>query len=140
MKKRQPQECKNYIETVFSQLLELMLTLLNSCEIDEDDDTDTWNTSTAAGCCLHLMAQNVGDQIIENVIQFVESKIGSSAGWKDKYFGLIALGAILEGPSKEKLIHVLSPAMGPILELYHDQSRKIRETTAWFFSRVAQNH
>jgi importin subunit beta-1 len=140
LKKRNPNDCKNYTETVFDQLLELMLMLLNSCDIDEDDDTDTWNTSTAAGCCLNLMAQNVGDQIIESVIQFVENKIGGDAGWKDKYFGLIALGAILEGPSKDKLINVLAPAMSVILTLYSDRSRKIRETTAWFFSRVAQNH
>ena len=140
LKKKQPLDCKNYIVTVFDQLLELMLTLLNSCDIYEDDDTDLWNTSTAAGCCLHLMAQNVGDQIIKIVIDFVENKIGGSAEWKDKYFGLIALGAILEGPSKEKIIEVLAPAMDTILGLYDDQSSKIRETTAWFFSRVAQNH
>ena len=86
------------------------------------------------------MSLNVGDQIIQEVIEFVESKIGENAGWKDKYFGLLALGAILEGPSKNKLINVLEPAMGIILNLYNDQSRKIRATTAWFFSRVAQNH
>lgn len=86
------------------------------------------------------MAQNVGDQIINHVIQFVEAKIGGDAGWRDKYFGLLALGAILEGPSKEQLLSVLAPAMGIILNLYSDESRKIRETAAWFFSRVAQNH
>lgn len=86
------------------------------------------------------MAQSVGDDIVESVIQFVESKIGASASWKDKYFGLLALGAILEGPSKETLINVLSPAMSIILTLYADESRKVRETAAWFFSKVALNH
>jgi len=117
-----------------------MLELLNDSNIDEDDDSDTWNRSTAAGCCLHLMAQNVGDPIIQDVISFVEKKIGTSSNWKDKYFGLLALGAILEGPSKESLANVLSPAMGAILSLFEDESRKVRETTAWFFSKVAQNH
>ena len=140
LKKRNHADCKNYIETVFHQLLELMLNLLNTSDIDEDDEADYWNTSTAAGCCLHLMSQNVGDQIIGNVISFVETKIGDNAGWKDKYFGLLALGAILEGPSKMQLIEVLQPAMGVILDLYNDGSQKIRATTAWFFSRLAQNH
>ena len=49
LKKRSSEKCKNYTNQVFSELLQLMLTLLNSCELDEDDDSDTWNTSTAAG-------------------------------------------------------------------------------------------
>jgi importin subunit beta-1 len=138
--KSKNQHCNNYVETIFKNLLELMLELLNDSNIDEDDDSDTWNRSTAAGCCLHLMAQNVGDPIIQDVISFVEKKIGTSSNWKDKYFGLLALGAILEGPSKESLANVLSPAMGAILSLFEDESRKVRETTAWFFSKVAQNH
>lgn len=140
LKKRNYEQCKNYTEQIYEELVNLMLILLNSSDIDEDDDTDTWNTSTAAGWCLHLISQNVGDKIVESVIGFVAQKIGEGAGWKDKYFGLLALGAILEGPSKEQIKQVLSPAMTAILALYSDESRKIRETTAWFFSRVAQSH
>jgi hypothetical protein len=86
------------------------------------------------------MAQNVGDDIIQAVISFVESKIAPEASWRDKYFGLLALGAILDGPSKESLMKVLSPAMDVILGLYQDEFRKVRETTAWFFSKIASNH
>ena len=138
--KKNGEECKNYVETIFKDLLELMLNLLNDEHIDEDDENSTWNRSTAAGCCLHLMAQNVGDAIIKDVIFFVEGKIGEGSTWQDKYFGLLALGAILQGPSKESLLSVLAPAMGVILSLFEDQSRKVRETAAWFFSKVAQNH
>lgn len=138
--KKKGEQSKEYVVQIFSELLPLMLQLLNDSDIEEEDDSDTWNRSTAAGCCLHLMAQNVGDEIIQDVISFVESKIGEGASWKDKYFGLLALGAILEGPSKQSLINVLAPAMGIILTLYADESRKVRETAAWFFSKVAQNH
>lgn len=138
--KKRKEECKNYVAAVFRELLELMLTLLNDTNMDEDDESDTWNRSTAAGCCLHLMAQNVGDEIIQDVISFVENKISHNSSWKDKYFGLLALGAILDGPSKESIMTVLAPAMSTILTLYSDESRKVRETTAWFFSKVAQNH
>lgn len=138
--KKRKEDCKDYISKIFKELLELILQLLNDSNIEEDDDSDTWNRSTAAGCCLHLMAQNVGDEIIQDVLSFVEAKIGDNASWKDKYFGLLALGAILEGPSKESIVNVLSPAMAIILQLYADESRKVRETTAWFFSKVALNH
>jgi importin subunit beta-1 len=138
--KKHKKDCNNYTEAVFNDLLQLILTLLNDSNIEEDEDSDTWNRSTAAGCCLHLLANNVGDQIIQNVISFVETKISPNASWKDKYFGLLALGAILEGPSRDSILQVLNPAMEIILNLYQDDSRKVRETTAWFFSKVAANH
>lgn len=124
---------------VFKELLKLMFILLNDSNIEEDD-SDTWNKSTAAGCCLHLMAQDVGDEIITDVLDFVSEKIQQDHSWRDKYFGLLALGAILEGPSKDSLINILTPAMDRLLMLFDDESVKVRETTAWFFSKVAQHH
>ena len=109
--------------------------------MDEDDESDSWNRSTASGCCLSLMANILGDDIIEPVTTFASEKIGNAASWKDKYLGLLSLGAILEGPSKDNLMNVLSSsAMETILNLYTDESRKVRETVAWFFSKVALNH
>lgn len=40
---------KNYVSAVFRDLLVLILKLLNDSDIEEDDDSDTWNRSTAAG-------------------------------------------------------------------------------------------
>ena len=137
-KKKEP--CNNYVIVVFKELLKLMLNLLNDSSIEEDDDSDTWNKSTAAGCWLHLMAQDVGDEIILDVLEFVSGKIQQDHSWRDKYFGLLALGAILEGPSKDSLVNILTPAMNTLLLLFEDESVKVRETTAWFFSKVAQHH
>jgi|JI10StandDraft_1071094.scaffolds.fasta_scaffold157199_3 hypothetical protein len=86
------------------------------------------------------MAQDVGDEIITDVLDFVSEKIQQDHSWRDKYFGLLALGAILEGPSKDSLINILTPAMDRLLMLFDDESVKVRETTAWFFSKVSQHH
>jgi len=86
------------------------------------------------------MAQILKDDIIEPVTIFAGNKISNENSWKDKYIGLLSLGAILDGPSKEKLMSILSTAIEPIMGLYTDNSRKVRETVAWFFSKVCQNH
>mmetsp|Transcript_40868 Transcript_40868/g.46902 ORF Transcript_40868/g.46902 Transcript_40868/m.46902 type:complete len:115 (+) Transcript_40868:1006-1350(+) len=86
------------------------------------------------------MAQNIGNEIISDVLEFVSMKIKEGCTWKDKYTGLLALGAILEGPSQENIKTVLTPAVVKLLELFDDECRKVRETVAWFFSKIAQNH
>ena len=39
---------------------------------DEDSDEDEWDTAKAAGTCLGLLAQVVGDQIVSLAVPFIE--------------------------------------------------------------------
>lgn len=48
--KKKGEQSKEYVVQIFSELLPLMLQLLNDSDIEEEDDSDTWNRSTAAGC------------------------------------------------------------------------------------------
>lgn len=48
--KKKGEVSKEYVVQIFSELLPLMLQLLNNSDIEEEDDSDTWNRSTAAGC------------------------------------------------------------------------------------------
>ncbi len=138
-KRKNGEGCMNYIKDNRESLIQLVLWCISCSQIDEDDESDHWNRSTASGCCLSLMAQILGDDIIQPVIEFAEGKISNPTEWRDKYLGLLALGAILEGPTKEKLNEILGPAMQAIIGLFTDESRKVRETVAWFFSKIAQN-
>lgn len=138
-KRKKGEGCRDYIRKASGPLIEMVLKCIAESEVYEDDESDSWNKSTASGCCLSLMAQILGDDIIEPVTVFAGQKITNSTEWKDKYLGLLALGAILEGPTKEKLKEVVGPAMGQIIELYKNESRKVRETVAWLFSKIAQN-
>lgn len=138
-RRKKGEGCRNYIKEASVDLIQLVLWCIEGSYVDEDDESDNWNRSTASGCCLSLMAQILGDDIIEPVINFAGKKISETVEWKDKYLGLLALGAILEGPTKEKLMEILSPAMNTIIELYKFESRKVRETVAWLFSKIAQN-
>jgi importin subunit beta-1 len=47
--KKRKKQCNDYVFKVFSPLLDIILLLLNDSELDEDEDSDSWNKSTAAG-------------------------------------------------------------------------------------------
>ena len=59
--------------------------------------------------------------------------------WKSKYSALMNLGSILNGPSQEFLSTTISPAMGSLLSHFEDESPKVRETTAWAFSKICES-
>jgi len=69
-KMKSEERCKNYIQSAREPLLELVLFCINGSELDEDDESDSWNRSTASGCCLSLMAFILKDDIIEPVTNF----------------------------------------------------------------------
>lgn len=73
---------------------EILPNLLQSLIKQEDDDDDDWNVSMAAGTCLLLLAQAVGDAIIEestDLWSFVEKNILSS-DWKHREAAVMAFG------------------------------------------------
>lgn len=88
---------------------------------------------------MSLISNVLGDKIIEPVTDFVGEKIKSSK-WEDQYCGIVALGAILEGPNKDRLQSVLSPAIEQLLELIDHNNNKIRYSICWLFSKLAKGH
>lgn len=115
--------------------LDVLIDLIKGCiqelnigneEVDEDQE---WGTSVAAGCCLDLVSKCVGDQIIFPIIDFVAEKIKDGQTWESKYCGIVALGAILEGPSPSNLYDQLHPAVPLLLELIDDDHPRVRNVT-----------
>lgn len=51
----------------------------------------------------------------------------------------MALGAILKGPDCKYISQKLIPALAVIRGLFLDKSAKVRETTAWAFSKICEN-
>ena len=67
------------------------------------------------------------------------SKIGNSkSGWLDKYIGMMALGAIMQGPAYESFISMVSPAFMGILNLTNDANPKVRVGACWVMYRMAE--
>jgi importin subunit beta-1 len=127
--------------TALNMLLDMIKENIQDLNIgNEDFDEDQeWGTSVAAGCCLNLVSHVARDLVIEPITNFVAEKI-QSKDWRHRYCGIIALGAILEGPNKENLQKILQPAVNLFLNLMEDSHPRVRYAVCWLFSRVAKTN
>mmetsp|Transcript_64086 Transcript_64086/g.167769 ORF Transcript_64086/g.167769 Transcript_64086/m.167769 type:complete len:858 (+) Transcript_64086:209-2782(+) len=105
---------------------------------DEDDD-DTWNLAMAAGTCLGLVAQVVGDSCVDPVLAFVQQNFGNP-DWKFREAAVLAYGSIMEGPTSEKMMPLVTASYGAMVNFLRDQSVAVRDTIAWTLGRIAQFH
>ncbi|KAF9209269.1 karyopherin beta [Haplosporangium sp. Z 27] len=126
----------NFAKAALSETLPVLLQLMAKQE--EDDEEDDWNLSMAAGTCLSLTAQCVGDSIVGPVIQFVEANI-RNAQWQYREASVMAFGSIMEGPSPELLAPPVAQALPFLIEMMNDPVIKVKDTTAWTLGRVSQS-
>ncbi|KAG0197142.1 karyopherin beta [Mortierella sp. GBA30] len=133
---REPDQANyNFAKAALSETLPTLLLLMAKQE--DDDDEDDWNLSMAAGTCLSLTAQCVGDAIVAPVIQFVEANI-RHAEWQYREASVMAFGSILDGPSHELLYSPVTQALPFLIEMMNDPIIKVKDTTAWTLGRVCQ--
>jgi len=57
-----------------------------------------------------------------------------------RYAALIALGAIIEGPDRQKFKEVLFPGLENLLKMFQDTSSKVREAISWVVSKICEHH
>lgn len=117
-----------------NEIIPTLLTLLTKQNDDIEDDD--WNVAMAAGSCLQLFAQNVGDHVVAPTLAFVEANIGSD-NWREREAAIMAFGSILDGPSQVTLKGFISEALIPILSLMDDSQLQVKETVAWCLGRIA---
>ncbi|KAK6050004.1 HEAT repeat protein [Cooperia oncophora] len=128
------QVSRHYAKGAVSHICPLMLEILT--HQDENDDDDDWTPSKAAGVCIMLMAQCVGDTILESVMPFL--KHFSSTDWKYKEAAIMAFGSILDGPDPAKLMTLVDQAMPALIDSMAEKNVTIRDTAAWTIGRVLE--
>eukprot|EP00929_Paragymnodinium_shiwhaense_P119155 TRINITY_DN9102_c0_g1_i3.p1 TRINITY_DN9102_c0_g1~~TRINITY_DN9102_c0_g1_i3.p1 ORF type:complete len:869 (+),score=201.79 TRINITY_DN9102_c0_g1_i3:154-2760(+) len=127
----------NIIQQVLPFLVPLLTETLTRQQDEEDDDT--WNLAMAAGTCLGLVAQVVGDGCVDLVLAFVQQNFGNP-DWKHREAAMLAYGSIMEGPTSEKMRPLVQSSYGSLVGLLNDQSVAVRDTIAWTLGRIAQFH
>lgn len=65
----------DFVKGAMPYLVPLLLQTLTKQE--EDSEEDAWNPAMAAGTCLALVAQAVGDDVVSHVMEFVKQHIQS---------------------------------------------------------------
>ncbi|KAF9971460.1 karyopherin beta [Actinomortierella ambigua] len=125
----------HFAKNALTETLPTLLMLMT--KQDEDDEEDDWNLSMAAGTCLALTAQCVGDAIVTPVIQFVEANI-HNAEWQYREAAVMAFGSILDGPNPELLRPPVSQALPFLIQMMNDPVIRVKDTTAWTLGRISQ--
>jgi importin subunit beta-1 len=127
----------NIIQQALPHLIPLLTEMLTRQQSEEDDDT--WNLAMASGSCLGLVAQVVGDQCVDLVLQFVQANF-ENADWKFREAAILAYGSIMEGPSSEKMRPMVAGSYQHLVQRLGDQSIAVRDTLAWTLGRIVQFH
>lgn len=62
----------NFVKQASSSLVPVLLSLLDKQDEDQEYDENAWSLAMAAGTCLCLVSQCVGDDIVEVVMPYVQ--------------------------------------------------------------------
>lgn len=126
-------ESQHFAKVALPEILPVLLHLLG--KQNEEADEDEWNVSMAAGTCLGLLAQTVGDAIVSPVIPFVEGNI-KSADWRQRDAAVMAFGSVLDGPDPKLLEPLVSQALPTLIDMMRDPSVHVKDTAAWTLGRI----
>lgn len=126
-------ESKYFAKIALPEIIPVILRLLTRQE--EDAEEDEWNISMAAGTCLTLLAQAVGDAIVNFVIPFIESNI-KSPDWHHREAAVMTFGSILDGPDPQLLAPLVAQALGLLIDMMQDANTHVKDTTAWTLGRI----
>ena len=89
----------------------------------------------AAGTCLSLLAQTVGDSIVPAVIPFIEANI-KSPDWHQREAAVMTFGSILDGPDPQVLAPLVIQALPILIEMTRDENLLVKDTVAWTLGRI----
>lgn len=128
---------KNFAKMALAEILPQLLQLLQEQE-DEDGDDDDWTKAMAAASCLELLARDVGDDIVAQVVPYVEQGI-TRGEWQRREAAVMAFGSILDGPDPNTLAPLVTQALGALIGmLQNDSSIAVRDTVAWTLSKITE--
>lgn len=129
-------ESRNFARLALGEILPVLLDLLT--QQDENDDEDDWTRSMAAAACLELLARNIGDEIVQPVVPYVEAGIRRNE-WQHREAAVMAFGSILDGPEPNTLSPLVNQALGALINmLQSDPSMPVRDTVAWTLSKITE--
>lgn len=117
----------------------LCVPIFDSLKKQEDDPLEdgSWNTATAAGACIELLAAAAPDTILDLVKPFVEANIRDQANWRSREAAILAFGSVLDGPPADAVQGLVKDAIKVLINaLMNDPNLAVKDTTAWALARV----
>uniref|UniRef100_A0A5S6Q6N0 Importin N-terminal domain-containing protein n=1 Tax=Trichuris muris TaxID=70415 RepID=A0A5S6Q6N0_TRIMR len=128
-------ESRHYAKGALVYVLPILLEILPRQE--ENDDEEEWVPSKAAGVCVMLLAQCVGDDVVRLTLPFIASNY-QDKDWRRREAALMAFGSILDGPNHENLLLLVREGFSIIVDSFKDERTAVRDTAAWAVGRVCE--
>ncbi|KAI7907779.1 armadillo-type protein [Cokeromyces recurvatus] len=128
-------ESYHFAELALGDILPVLLWILTKQE--EDYDEDEWTVSMAAATCLSLLAQCVGNPVIQPIVPFIESNI-QSENWRNREAAVMAFGSILDGPDEAVLTPLVEQALPTLIQMMKDTDVHVKDTVAWTLGRICE--
>lgn len=125
----------NFARVASNEVVPTLLQLLT--KQDEDATDDEYNVSRAAYQCLQLFAQAIGGQVIDLVLQFVESNLNDE-DWHKRDAAVSAFGAIMDGPDENVLTALAKQALPLLMSKMEDPNVHVRDSSAYALGRVCE--
>ena len=106
---------------------------------DDSGSDESWNIALAGAACLDVVAQTIGDSVVDLILPFVTANINST-NWHQKEAAIMAFGSILDGPSAEKLTPIVVGALPHLIGCVRDAHPIVRDSSAWTIGRICEFH
>ncbi|KFD58653.1 hypothetical protein M513_00346, partial [Trichuris suis] len=128
-------QSRHYAKGALTYVLPILLETLARQE--ENDDEEEWVPSKAAGVCIMLLAQCVGDDVVRLTLPFIASNF-QHKDWRRRDAALMAFGSILDGPDHDNLLLLVREGFSVIVNAFKDEQTAVRDTAAWAIGRVCE--
>eukprot|EP00803_Ostreobium_quekettii_P001410 evm.model.scf_992.7 EVM.evm.TU.scf_992.7 scf_992:41153-48250(-) len=129
----------NFIKQACPSVVPVLLDQLTKQDEEQEIDDSVWSISMAAGTCLCLVANCVGNDVVPLVMPYVQGNINKNSvpdDWRLREAATFAFGSILEGPSVDQLSQLVNMGLQFLLNATKDPSAHVRNTTAWTIGRI----
>ncbi|CAO3618140.1 unnamed protein product [Mucor fragilis] len=128
-------ESYHFAELALADILPVLLWTLTKQE--DDYDEDEWTVAMAAATCISLLAQCVGNNVIQPVVPFIESNI-QNEDWRNREAAVMAFGSILDGPDPAVLTPLVDQALPTLIQMMKDSVVHVKDTVAWTLGRICE--
>jgi len=139
----QPEDNESESQNFTHKLAKDFVPLLFECLLKQSEDIydDDLDVAKAASVCINIMAQTIGDGIIDIAVPLIERSFVPSAEWRHRDAAIELFGQILDGPTDERFGAFVEKAVLPIAKLIEtDPSDNVKVNAAYAIARAAEFH
>lgn len=132
-------QCQRYTFSAVEHVVPLLLEAMTKQDENADLDFDQFGLSLAAGTCLNIIAQTVGDQMTPAVLPFVQQHI-QNQNWHYREAATMAFASILEGANPESIAAVVHQSIDVLIQALNDPNNMVQHSTLWCLSKICELH